>query len=224
MQCELMSGSEFESTRTFLNWLRFNIGDFFFPLLEPIFRVRENRDAEVKKHFCQAIQNLEEKRPTVALLNLNMVLSIDPSHFLARVYRGKIYLNDGRSRLASEDYLQANKISPYRFLHYHLSREYFTSVKKEFGDMGVSITKNFDQIFELLRQSQGNPQEKSEVDDVQEVFDQPPDYDNLEFDMDLGDAEDLEGVENPKFKDMGPITQKEIATTDWDKLIKELTS
>lgn len=219
-----MSGSEIESTRTFFNQIRFNIGDFFFPLLEPIFRVLENRDSEVHKHFHQAIQNLEENRTTVALLNLNMVLSIQPRHFLARVYRGKIYLNDGRSRLASEDYLQANKISPYRFLHYHLSREYFASVKKEFGDMGASITRNFDQIFEVLRQSQGNPQENNEADEGQEILESLPDYDNLEFDMDLGDAEILEGAENSKFKKMGPITKKEIASTDWDRLIKELTS
>ncbi len=219
-----MSGREFENTRTFLCWLRFKIGHFFFPLLEPIFRVRENWDSEVKKHFHQAIQNLEENKTTVALLNLNMVLSLQPRHFLARVYRGKIYLNGDRSRQASEDYLQANRISPYRFLHYHLSREYFASVKKEFGDMGASITKNFDQIFEVLRQSQGSPKEKPEVDDNQEVLEQLPDYDNLEFDMDLEDAGALEGSENQKFKEMGPITKKEIAMTDWDRLIKDLTS
>ena len=219
-----MSGREFENTKTFLCWIRFKVGDFFFPLLEPIFRVRENWDSEVKKHFHQAIQNLEENKTTVALLNLNMVLSLQPRHFLARVYRGKIYLNGDRSRLASEDYLQANKISPYRFLHYHLSREYFASVKKEFGDMGASITKNFDQIFEVLRQSQGSPKEKAEVDDNQEVLEQLPDYDNLEFDMDLEDAGALEGAENQKFKEMGPITKKEIAMTDWERLIKDLTS
>jgi len=218
-----MSGRELEKTRAFFNWMRFKVGDFFFPLIEPIFRVRENWDSEVKKHFHQAVQNLEENKTTVALLNLNMVLSLGPRHFLARVYRGKIYLNEGRFRLASEDYLQANKISPYRFLHYHLSREYFASVKKDFGNMGVSITKNFDQIFEVLSQSQRNPQEKIEVDDSQDVLEQLPDYDNLEFDMDLADSGTLEEPEIQKFKKMGPITRKEIAMTDWDKLIKKLT-
>lgn len=219
-----MSEREFQNTSTFLSRIRLKIGDFFFPLLEPIFRACENWDSEVKKHFHQAIQNLEGNRTTVALLNLNMILSIEPRHFLARVYRGKIYLNEGRSRLASEDYLLANKISPYRFLHYNLDREYFASVKKEFGDMGVSITKNFDQIFEVLRQSQGSPKEKSEVDDSQEILEDLPDYDSLEFDMDLEDAEALDGSENQKFKEMGPITKKEIAMTDWEKLIQELTS
>jgi tetratricopeptide (TPR) repeat protein len=219
-----MFGIGSEKTKTYFNWVRFKVGDFFFPLLEPIFRVQENWDTEVKKHFHQAIQNLEESRTTVALLNLNMVLSIQPRHFLARVYRGKIYLNDGRHRLASEDYLQANKISPYRFLHYHLSREYFASVKKEFGDMGESITKNFDQIFEVLRYSEGNPQKKNEVDDSQEVLEQIPDYDeNHDFDVDLADAF-LERAEKQKFQEMGPITKKEIAATDWDKLIEKLTS
>lgn len=219
-----MSGREFQKTSTFLKSIRFQIGDFFFPLLEPIFRVWENWDSEVSKHFQQAIQNLEGNRTTVALLNLNMILNIEPRHFLARVYRGKLYLNEGRYRLASEDYLQANKISPYRFLHYNLNEEYFAAVKKEFGDMGASITKNFDQIFEVLRQAQGSPKEKSEVDDSPEVLENLPDYDSLEFDMDLGDTESLEGFDNQKFKEMGPITKKEIAMTDWDQLIKELTS
>lgn len=219
-----MSERNLEKTKPFLSRMRFRVGELFFPVLEPIFRVRENWDSEVKKHFHQAIQNLEESRTTVALLNLNMVLSMQPRHFLARVYRGKIYLNDGRCRLASEDYLQANKISQYRFLHYRLSPEYFASVKKEFGEMGVSITKNFDQIFEVLRQSQGNPKEMSEVDDGQEVLEHLLDYDNFEFDMDLGDAGTLEEPENQKFKEMGPITKQEISMTDWDNLIKKLTS
>jgi hypothetical protein len=149
---------------------------------------------------------------------------MQPRHFLARVYRGKIYLNEGRSRLASEDFLQSNKISPYRFLHYHLSSEYFVSVKKEFGEMGVSITKNFDQIFEVLRQTQGNPKEMGEVDEAQDQSEQFPDYDNLEFDMDLADAGTLGESESQKFQEMGPITRKEISKTDWDKLIEELTS
>jgi tetratricopeptide (TPR) repeat protein len=219
-----MSERDFQKTRPFLTWVRFKVGEFFFPVLEPVFRMRENWDSEVKKHFHQAIQNLEENRTTVALLNLNMVLSMQPRHFLARVYRGKIYLNEGRSRLATEDFLHSNKISPYRFLHYHLSAEYFASVKKEFGEMGVSITKNFDQIFEVLRQTQGNPKEMGEVDDGQDPSEQFPDYDNLEFDMDLADAGPLEESESQKFQEMGPITRKEISTTDWNKLIKELTS
>jgi hypothetical protein len=219
-----MSERDFEKTKPFLSRVKFKVGELFFPVLEPIFRVRENWDSEVKKHFHQAIQNLEESRTTVALLNLNMVLSMQPRHFLARVYRGKIYLNDGRCRLASEDYLQANKISQYRFLHYRLTPEYFDSVKKEFGEMGVSITKNFDQIFEVLRQSRGNPKEMSEVDESQEVLEQLPNFENLEFDMDLTDAGTLEGPENQKFKEMGPITKQEISMTDWDKLIKELSS
>jgi tetratricopeptide (TPR) repeat protein len=219
-----MSESDFQNTRPFLDWIKFKVGELFFPVLEPIFRMRENRDPEVKKHFHQAIQNLSENRITVALLNLNMVLSMQPRHFLARVYRGKIYLNDGRPRLASEDFLQSNRISPYRFAHYHLSSEYFASVKKEFGEMGVSITKNFDQIFEVLRQTQGNPKELSEVDEIQDPSEQFSEYDKHEFDMDLADSGILDEAENQKFQEMGPITEQEVSSTDWDKLIEKLTS
>ena len=90
-----MSGRDFEKKRPFLSWVVFKTGEFLFPVLEPVFRALENWDPEVKKHFHQVIQNLEESRTTVALLNLNMVLSMQPRHFLAHVYRGKIYLNDG---------------------------------------------------------------------------------------------------------------------------------
>lgn len=219
-----MSERDFQNTRPFLDWIKFKVGELFFPLLEPIFRMRENQDPEVKKHFHQAIQNLDENRTTVALLNLNMVLSMQPCHFLARVYRGKIYLNDGRSRLASDDFLQSNRISPYRFAHYHLNSYYFASVKKEFGEMGVSITKNFDQISEVFRQAQGNPKKLSEVDEVQEPSEKFPEYDEHEFDMDLADSRILDEAENQKFQEMGPITEQEILTTDWDKLIEKLTS
>ena len=219
-----MSGRKFGKKWTFLYWLRFKVGDFFFPLLEPIFRYRKNWDSEVKTHFHQAIQNLEENKAMVALLNLNMVLSLQPRHFLARVYRAKIYLNDDRPSLASEDFLQANRISAYRFLHYHLSREYFTSVKNEFGDMGASTTKNFDQTFEVLLQSQGGPKENGELEDNQEVLEQFPDYENIEFNIDLEDTWTLDESESQKFKEMGPITKEEIAKTDWNRLINDLIS
>lgn len=215
----------FRKISGFFHWVRFKIGGFFFPLFEPVFRVRENWDSEVKKHFHQAIQSLEENRMTVALLNLNMVLSIKPCHFLARVYRGRIYLKEKRYRLASEDYLRANRISPFRFLHYQLSLEYFVSTKNEFGELGTSITKNFDQIFEVLRQTQGGSVEKGEIDEAQELLEEHPDSDDQELDMGFGDDKALmSDLDNQKFKNMGPITKKEIEKTDWDKLIKELTS
>lgn len=215
----------FGKIRDFLHRIQFKIGGFFFPLFEPVFHLQENWDSEVKKHFHQAIQNLEENRMTVALLNLNMVLSMKPCHFLARVYRGRIYLKEKRYRLASEDYLRANRISPYRFLHYQLSQEYFVSIKNEFGELGTSITKNFDQIFEVLRQSQGGFVEKGEMDETQELLEQHPDFDDQGLDMGFRDRKALmSDLENQKFKSMGPITKREIEKTDWDKLIKELSS
>ena len=207
-----------------LNWFQIKIGGIFFPLFEPVFRVQENWESEVKKHFHQAILNLEENRLTVALLNLNMVLSLKPRHFLARVYRGRIYLKERRYRLASEDYLRANRISPYRFHHYQLSQEYFSSAKNEFGELGTSINKNFDQIFEVLRQNQGGPADKSEKDDNLELFEPGHDFENEDLDLGFEEFQVLNHQENRKFRDMGPITKKEIEKTDWDKLIKDLIS
>lgn len=206
----------------FLNWFQIRIGGFFFLLFEPIFRARENWESEVKKHFHQAILNLEESRLTFALLNLNMVLSLKPRHFLARVYRGRIYLKERRYRLASEDYLRANRISPYRFHHYQLSQEYFSSAKNEFGELGASINKNFDWIFEVLRQNRGGPSDTGENGDNPELLQRIPDFDNHELDFE--DDWDLDDHENRKFSDIRPITKKEIEKTDWDKLIKKLTT
>jgi tetratricopeptide (TPR) repeat protein len=217
-----MPGRKNSKIGGFLNWVGFKVGGLFFPLFEPVFRVHENWDSEVKKHFHQAIRNLEENRMTVALLNLNMVLSIKPSHFLARVYRGRIYLQENRYRLASEDYLRANRISSYRFLHYQLGQEYFASVKNEFGELGTSITKNFDQLFEVLRQNQAGRVDKGEMDET--LLDRHPDFDDHELDLDFDDGKALSDPENQKFAEMGPITRNEIEKTDWDKLIKELTS
>ena len=220
----IMPGRKNRKISGFLNWVGFKFGGFLFPLFEPVFRVRENWDSEVKKHFHQAIRNLEENRLTVALLNLNMVLSLKPRHFLARVYRGRIYLQENRYRLASEDYLRASRISSYRFLHYQLGQEYFASAKNEFGELGTSITKNFDQLFEVLRQAQGGPVDKGEMDEPRELLNQHPDFDDHELDLDFGTGKALSDPENQKFQEIGPITREEIAGTDCDKVIKELTA
>lgn len=219
-----MPGRKNRKISGFFHWIGFKIGGILFPLFEPVFRVQENWDSEVKKHFHQAIRNLEENRLTVALLNLNMVLSLKPRHFLARVYRGRIYLQENRYRLASEDYLRASKISSYRFLHYHLGQEYFASVKNEFGELGTSITKNFDQLFEVLRQNQGSPVDSGELDESRETLEQHTDFDDYELDIGFEDGWALDDPENQKFMEMGPITKKEIEGTDWDKVIKKLTS
>ncbi len=199
------------------------LGGLVFPLMEPVYRGMENRDPTVKKHFSQAVQSLQQKRTPIALLNLNMVLSIKPDHFLARVYRGRIYIRDGRYRLASEDFLQANKISHFRFTHYDLSHEYFSSVKKEFGELGASISKNFDQIFEALKSS--NPERGGDPDGIDQIMDAlPPLEEEGKSNAELLECETMDPSESLKFKNLGPITQNEIEETDWDKLIKELTS
>jgi hypothetical protein len=93
-----------------LNILYFKMGKTIFPLFEPMLKLAENKDPEVRRHFNQAI----------AILNLNMVLGLKPNHFLARIFRGRIYVKKGQFCLASEDYLEANRISQYRFSHYDL--------------------------------------------------------------------------------------------------------
>ena len=109
-------------------FIRYGMGKLFFPVLEPLFILRENLHTTVRRHFDQAIKHIESKNFAVAQLNLNMVLSLYPRHFLARMYRGRIYLRQKQYRLASEDLLQANRISSFRFTHYRLYREYLESI------------------------------------------------------------------------------------------------
>ena len=213
---------KFEKISNLICLTQFKIGEILFPMFEPTLWFFENKDPGVRRYFNQAIVIMNEKKQAIALLNLNMVLSLNPRHFLARVFRGRIYIKEGQYRLASEDYLEANKISQYRFIHYDLYREYFRSVNKEFGGVGGTIIKNFDQVFETLQLQDRGPKDwKSDMgQEVQERLAM----------IEAGLKEDVifqEFVLSPeeveKFTVMGPITQEEIEETDWDQLADDLT-
>lgn len=205
-----------------VNLAQFKLGEFIFPMFEPLLRFLENKDPEVRRHFVQALSSLKKKKQAIALLNLNMVLSLNPKHFLARVFRGRIYIKEGQYRLASEDYLEANKISQYRFIHYDLYREYFKSVNNEFGR--EPLLKNFDQVFETLQIQQEGGSRDRKTDMSKEV------QDNLSM-IEAGLKEDdeityqelsLSPDEKERFQVLGPITLKEIEETDWDRLLDDL--
>lgn len=205
---------------------QFKLGEFIFPMFEPMLRFIENKDPEVRRHFIQALSSLKKKKQAIALLNLNMVLSLKPRHFLARVFRGRIYIKEGQYRLASEDYLEANKISQYRFIHYDLYREYFKSVNSEFGEMGGLILKNFDQVFETLQFQQDSSFRDGKTDLGQEVKEN---LSMIEAGLKEGDEITFQELalspdEKERFQVLGPITQKEIEETDWDQLSDDLTS
>jgi len=191
-----------------------------FYVFEPFLRVVENRDSEVRRHFNQALLNLKNSKQAIALLNLNMVISLKPNHFLARVFRGRIYLREGQYRLASEDYLEANRISHYRFIHYDLYREYFKSVNNEFGAESGPILQNFNEVFDSLN-STSNPQywESNKGREFKEKLSL------IEADK-SGSPSDfsLTVEEKEKFRILGPISQQEVEETDWDSFMDELNS
>ncbi len=204
---------------------QFKLGGLVFPIFEPVLRFIENKNPEVRRHFNQALASMNEKKQAIALLNLNMVLSLNPRHFLARVFRGRIYIKEGQYRLASEDYLEANRISQYRFIHYDLYREYFRSVNSEFGGEGSSIIKNFDKVFETLQIKQDGGSRDGSTDLGQEVQEKL-----AMMDSGLKEGDEitfrelvLSPDETEKFMNMGPITQTEIEETDWDQLADDLT-
>jgi tetratricopeptide (TPR) repeat protein len=196
------------------------MGKTIFRLFEPMLKLFENKDPEVRKHFNQALLSLRKSKQAIALLNLNMVLSLKPNHFLARVFRGRIYVKEGQYRLASEDYLKANRISQYRFIHYDLYREYFKSVNNEFGIQGGQPLNSFDDFFDSIHLIQG-------CKDIETLAGQEfqgnlslTETDDVVFYQDLA----LTPEEKEKFETLGPISQEEMEETDWDLFMDDLNS
>jgi len=202
------------------NLLCFKMGETIFPLFEPILKLAENKNPEVRRHFNQALLSLKKSKQAIALLNLNMVLSLKPNHFLARVFRGRIYVKEGQYRLASEDYLEANRISQYRFIHYDLYREYFKSVNNEFGKQSGPILKNFNEVFDSLHLNPGaRDWEPDTGQEFQENLSLTETDDVVSF-HDLA----LTPEEKEKFEVLGPISQQEVEEIDWDLLMDDLNS
>ena len=195
------------------------MGETIFPIFEPMLKLAENKNPEVRRHFNQALMSLRERKRTIALLNLNMVLSLKPNHFLARVFRGRIYIKERQYRLASEDYLEANRISQYRFIHYDLYREYFKSVNNEFGWQGRTILEKFDDVFDAMHLISGG---KGLVPETSQVFQESLSI--TETDDFLPQDIALTTEEKEKFETLGPISQQEIEETDWDLLMDDLSS
>ena len=216
---------KFEKISYLICLTQFKIGEILFPMFEPMLRFFENQDSEVRRHFNQALVSMNEKKQAIALLNLNMVLSLNPKHFIARVFRGRIYIKEGQYRLASEDYLEANKISKYRFIHYDLYREYFRSVNSKLGLAEDTIVNNFDQVFGAsLNQQGGNSRyESADMDkQVKEMLAMMEVGSNVENET-ISREFVLSPDETKKFMIMGPITQEEVEGTDWDQLADDLT-
>ena len=196
------------------------MGETLFPLFEPMLKLSENKNPEVRRHFNQALLSLKKSKQAIALLNLNMVLSLKPNHFLARVFRGRIYVKEGQYRLASEDYLEANRISQYRFIHYDLYREYFKPVNNEFGGQGQQAMKNIDDAFDTMHLIQGCRDLETEAgQEFQGNLSLTETDDTVSY-HDLA----LTGEEKEKFEILGPISQEEIEDTDWDSYMDDLKS
>ena len=178
----------------------------------------------MRRHFNQVLTSLDQRKQTLALLNLNMVLSLKPNHFLARVFRGRIYIKEGQYRLASEDYLEANRISQYRFIHYDLYQEYFKSVNNEFRGKGGTVLKKFDDVFDTIDFiSEGKGLEPKASQEFQEYLSVIETGGALRQDSVLP-LKDLTSEEKEKFETLGPISQQEIEENDWDLLMDDLKS
>ncbi len=203
---------------------RASIGRLLFPALEPVFITLENIRPDVRRHFDQALNSLENKNMPVGLLNLNMVLSLRPNHFLARVYRGRIFLKEKQFRLASADFIRANKISPYRFTRYGLYSEYLKSINEGVGHLSGSVADSFNRVFDDLRKQSDIIPRETERENNEDKFEPvPPLQLTLEEDQLIHETTlDLTPEEIGRFGGLGPITQEEIEETDWESVIKKL--
>jgi len=204
-------------------FVRYIVGKWFFPILDPLFNLRENLSITVRQHLDQAIKHIENKNFVVAQLSLNMVLSLYPNHFLARVYRGRIYLRQKQYRLASEDLLQANRISPFRFTHYRLYREYLESIGEgtQFEE-GRPPAHWMGRLKGLRQAPDIKGCDSRDAADSQSVFEDSTDLEEEQW-MVIQDP-DLTQTEREKFGDMGPITSREVENADWDHVLKKLIS
>ena len=206
--------------RYLVNFICSKMGKAIFYFVEPFLKLAENRNPKVRKHFNQALLNLKKSKQAIALLNLNMVISLDPNHFLARVFRGRINMREGNYRLASEDYLEANRINHYRFIHYDLYRGYFKSVNNEFGAQSDPILKNFNEVFDSLNLTSNSQYwELNKGRGYQEKL-SLVEADKSSFIQDSS----LTSEEKENFQVLGPISQKEVEETDWDSFMDEINS
>jgi len=204
-------------------FVRYSVGKLFFPVLEPLFILRENLSTTVRRHCGQAIKHIENKNFVVAQLHLNMVLSLYPRHFLARVYRGRIYLQQKQYRLASEDLLQANRISPFRFTHYRLYREYLESIGEgaQFGE-GRPPAHWMERLKGLRQIPDMEGYDGVDTSDAQSLLEDSTDMEEDQL-LVIQDP-DLTQSESEKFGAMGPISSREAENADWDHVLKKLTS
>lgn len=207
--------------------LRLRLEELVFPALEPIFQCWENRGSDTRKHLHQGLICLDKGKTAIALLNLNMVLSLKPDHFLALVSRGRLYLKEGQNRLAAEDFFKASKASAYRFTHYDLYNEYLRSVDKDVNYLGASIVSNFTDVLGSL----GDLKDGSETLESTDMasFPKEPSTAEQKCEENLKDMLAFKRLafnelDREEFGKFGPITQKEVDNTDWDQLAQDLTA
>jgi len=179
----------------------------FYPFLKVIYGKIDCKNSRM--YFSQAMQNYQRKRFAAALLNLNMVLYLNPKHFEALVLRGRILIEERKYELAANDFVQAYDLSPFRF---HLESLHTEALDKFPGLSEVAIDANC--IAQSLRclykknvpsDKLLNPNEQSRL---------------LDWDINPEIEINLSEEEKKKFDAMGPIKQEELEAIDWNRVFK----
>ncbi len=178
-----------------------------YPKLASFFEKMDDKNCRL--YFSQATQNYEREHFAAALLNLNMALYLDPQHFGALILRGRILIKEEKFDLASNDFLRAFDLSPVRFF---LENIHLESLESFPGLREITIDINdTPQSLRYLYQDKnfgGSDFQQSEQNVLNEWGVSSPPETALSIEEKL------------KFDEMGPITQDEIETVDWNRVFK----
>ena len=158
-------------------------------------------------YFSQARHNYETKRFAAALLNLNMTLHLNPNHFGAMILRGNILIKENKFELAARDFLNAFDLSPVRFFLENIHQqvlEAFPHIRE--------VTLDANDVPQILRYLYQSENIDGKDPNAQYTLENSDIFSRQEFAM--------SAEEKIKFEIMGPITQEEVESVDWNRVFK----
>jgi tetratricopeptide (TPR) repeat protein len=176
-----------------------------YPRLAAVFEKIDCNNSRL--YFSQARHNYEMNRFAAALLNLNMTLYLNPNHFGALILRGRILIKENKFELAASDFLSAFDLSPVRFFLENIHQE---------------ALETFPLLRDVTLDANDVPQFLRYLYQSNNVDGNDP---NAQYTLENSDIFSRHDVvmtaeEKIKFEIMGPITQEEVESVDWNQVFK----
>ena len=177
----------------------------FYPRLAAVFEKIDCNNSRL--YFSQARHNYEMNRFAAALLNLNMTLYLNPNHFGALILRGRILIKENKFKLAARDFLNAFDLSPVRFYLEDIHQE----ALETFPHLR-EVTLDANDVPQFLRYLYQNSSIDGNDPNTQYTLENSDIFSRQDFAM--------TAEEKIKFEIMGPITQEEVESVDWNRVFK----